>query len=151
MSLVKKFAAFAVAAVLAVSATGCNGSPEWVMKTDNYSLGAGSYLDIVMTSITNATNQIDMKSTEDLFDQKIGDQSISDWVLDDVEKQAKIYMAVNQKFEEEGLELSEEELSTLDAQIASYYPQYQTYYAYDLKGISEDSFREVMLLASKQK
>ncbi|MBC5788497.1 MULTISPECIES: hypothetical protein [Clostridiaceae] len=150
MSLVKKFAAFAVAAVLAVSATGCNGSPEWVMKTDNYSLGSGSYLDIVMTSITNATNQIDMKSTEDLFDQKIGDQSISDWVLDDVEKQAKIYMAVNQKFEEEGLELSEEELSTLDAQIASYYPQYQTYYAYDLKGISEDSFREVMLLASKQ-
>ena len=85
-----------------------------------------------------------------MFDQKIGDQSISDWVLDDVEKQAKIYMAVNQKFEEEGLELSEEELSTLDAQIASYYPQYQTYYAYDLKGISEDSFREVMLLASKQ-
>ena len=49
MSLVKKFAAFAVAAVLAVSATGCNGSPEWVMKTDRYSMGSGAYLDIMMT------------------------------------------------------------------------------------------------------
>ena len=150
MSLVKKFAAFAVAAVLAVSATGCNGSPEWVMKTDSYSLGSGSYLDIIMTSINNASNQVDMKSTDDLFEQKIGDVSLSDWVLEDAQRQAKIYMAVNQKFDEDGLELSEEELSTLDAQIASYYPQYQSYYAYDAKGISENSFREIMLLASKQ-
>lgn len=150
MSLVKKFAAFAVAAVLAVSATGCNGSPEWVMKTDRYSMGSGAYLDIMMTSINSAGSQVDMKATEDLFKQKIDDKSVSDWIQEDAERQAKIYMAVNEKFAEDGLELSEEELSTLDAQIASYYPQYQMYYGYEVKGISEDSFRESMLLAAKQ-
>ena len=97
-----------------------------------------------------ANSKVELADGESLFDKQIEDKDAEDWVREQTDSKAKVYLATEQKFDELGLTLTEEDNSKIDSQVSMYYNQYVSYYQYDKRGIGEESYRKLVEQSIKQ-
>ena len=149
MKLYKRFAAVAAAALMSLSLTAC-GDTSWVYKTDSDTVSSGVYLGYLTQAYIGGQSAEGFDSTiKNIWKQKINDMSYKDYVNQTAEESSKRYLAISQKFDEMGLELSEEELSTVDMQAELYWNYgYQQYF--QPNGTSLESYKKMLISSMKE-
>ena len=146
-------AATALSMVFAVSS--CGESTSWVAKCQDTQINSGIYLFYQTEAMNEATTKLVKENSElDTSDKKllktlnIEGTDITSWVNSKAEKQVKIFAGINKKFDELGLELTEDEKASAK-NIADMYWQYYSK-MYEQNGIGEDSFRQLVEFDSKK-
>ena len=146
-------AATALSMVFAVSS--CGESTSWVAKCQDTQINSGIYLFYQTEAMNEATTKLVKENSElDTSDKKllktlnIEGTDITSWVNNKAEKQVKIFAGINKKFDELGLELTEDEKASAK-NIADMYWQYYSK-MYEQNGIGEDSFRQLVEFDSKK-
>ena len=140
MRIVKKF--FSIVLMFSLlTLVGCVDQ-SWSFKTESNSLASGVYIYSLLNSYQTAFSKATANgsNTEDLLSITIEDKNASDWIKDDAIAHCKQMFAIDKKFEDLGLSLTDEELSTAqsstDKSWQSLSKRFEEY------GISKDSFHK---------
>lgn len=139
MKKIKRVAAIIMVAALTMSMTACSQDPEWVYKTDDYTMTAGHYLAYLYDSMNEALSTSGVGNVDAVFDTDIEGVKGDEWISNEAQKTAKQEMGARIEFSEQGLSLSDDDNAAIDSQLASEYTDYEDYMK-DF-GISKDSYR----------
>ncbi len=169
MSLKIKFGKKALAAITAASmmfaASGCGEYTSWAMKYGDYTANAGVFIYYQMEALNEAKsilqkendkqeddkNKVDLNDKKVLKTLKVENQDIETWVNNKAEEDLKVYLAVNQKFDELGLELPEDKKSEIESAFQMRWLQYGDKSKYEKNGTSEESYKSIIELSYKEK
>lgn len=133
MKRVKKLAALLLAAVVAVSATGC-ADQSWSVKSGDQTLAIGVYIYYELTNYQTAYYQSSDSSTP-LLSQTIEEQSGYDWVKNTALENCQSWLAVYNELAKLNLLPTQEEIAQAEADGGeSWSTQYEDF------GISKDSY-----------
>lgn len=143
MRKLKRIAAAVTAAVMVtVSAAGCSDT-DYAMTMGSEKVNAGVYINFLLGEINNQmytlyyTGQVtDMNKCPDT---EIEGKSFTEYVKDTALKDMKEFAAINAKFDEFGLELSDEDKDEIASSVDSAWEQMGEYYEY--QGISRESLK----------
>lgn len=152
MSLIKKLSAGAVAAVMMVSFASCSDT-TWVYKTDKTTLKSGVYIAMLGNAYMSAFSQVYSTTNgefDDIWDQTIEEKDAETYIKDTALETVKEYLAVNDKFTELGLELSEEDSSGMDSAVDSMLSYFSSYLDFEESGASKSSFKEYYMVSTKE-
>ncbi len=105
MSLIKKLAAALLTLSMILSVTAC-ADTSWAAKSDDFQVRAGIYIYYTINAYYEAQSKL-TEDQKDLFSAKIEDKDAKTWIKDNATKKLKDYIAIENKFDELGLELSE--------------------------------------------
>ena len=137
-SIVKKLAAGVTACLCLASAmTGCYSEDKaWSAKRGDDTAPIGAYIYYLSSAYSEALGKVE-DASKPVFDQKIDDKDGTQWVKDRAKESLQQMYYVDQKFEDLGLELSDEDQS----QISSLTSYQWSYYGkvYDQYGIAKTS------------
>lgn len=138
MNFAKKITAFLLTAMLCFSLTSC-GDDGVAAEFDETEIPAGVYILQQVIAFNDAQQSEDYDSSlEDIWDNKIEEKSLEDWINEKALQYLKNYAAVEKWFDEEGLTLSEEDLESIDYSVESTWSTYEDKYT-DL-GIAKSSY-----------
>lgn len=153
--LYRKILAAATALTMAFAATGCGESTSWIAKYQDETVNSGIYIFYQTEAYNDATSlllrensEFDVSDTKLLKTMPVEGKNITDWINDKAMEKLKIYTAINQKFDELGLELTEDDKSGAQY-MAEYYWQYYSE-TYEQNGIGKDSFIKLVEFDSKK-
>ncbi len=152
MSLIKKLSAGAVAAVMLASFASCSDT-TWVYKTNTTTLPAGVYIAMLGNAYMSALSTISSSTSEEIdsvWDQTIDEKDAETYVKDQALEAAKEYLAINDKYAEFGLELSEEDASSMDSAVDSMWSYFASYIDFEESGASKSSFKEYYMISTKE-
>lgn len=143
MSKKKIAAALAGAVIAAVSMASC-ADTSYICKTDDYSVNAGVYIYYVISQINNQAYSYyytNGAASENIVEEAYGDgtMTVGEYSQEAAYQSCKELVLANIKFEELGLELSQDDLDSIDAAVDSYWDEDY----YESMGISKDSIREI--------
>lgn len=163
--LARTTAAVLTAAAVAVSTAGC-ADISTVGTIEGENIAAGVYIRYVMQAVSEADNEIDQQLSEagqsasdienfSYLNYNVQEKPYKDYVKDRAIELTKQHIAVQKRFEELGLELTDTEVSTEKEEIADMWNSEMNYYGYSLgitygdyyknMGISRSSYQEVEL------
>ena len=140
MSILKRAAAGAAALCMALSLTACQDT-TWAFRIDGTEITSGMYLTFLINARNQASTMV-TDTTNGLWEQTIEDKPADQWVKDQAKELSLQYVAVENEFERLGLTLSDEDRSTIDSQVESYWSSVQDYY--EPNGAGQASFAKVM-------
>ncbi len=151
MKLYKRIAAICAAALVSVSLTAC-GDTSWVYKSGDSTIASGVYLGYLTQGYLSGQSESDFDAEiKNIWKQEIGGKSYKDYVTEYAKKASARHIAIEQKFEELGLELTEDDQTTIDTQV---------YYLWDLYGMgasyyqpngtSKESFTKIITSSIKE-
>lgn len=109
MSLFKKVTAILISMVMLTALSACGESTRWGAKINGNELKAGIYIYFSMNAYGEAQGYLEEGQT-DVLAINIEDKPAVQWIQDKATKSMQEYVAVEEKFDELGLTLSEEEL-----------------------------------------
>jgi len=109
MSLFKKVTAILISAVMLTALSACGESTRWSARINNTELRAGIYIYFSMNAYGEAQGYLEEGQT-DVLAINIEDKPAVQWIQDKATKSMQEYTAIEEKFDELGLTLSEEEL-----------------------------------------
>lgn len=151
----KKIVAGISALVIMATATACGSDTKWAVQYDDYEARAGIFLFYQMSAyydaisiITEEDSEFDTTDTKALKSATVEDTPIVEWIQNDTTEKVKIYLEVLKEFDELGLSLTEDELSTIDTITDTYWEYYSEYYT--TNGIGEESFRDINTYSYKR-
>lgn len=151
----KKIIAGISALMIMATATACGSDTKWAVQYDDYEARAGIFLFYQMSAYYEAINNIteenpdfDTTDTKALKSATVEDTPIVEWIQDNTTEKVKIYLEVLKQFDELGLSLTDEELSTIDSITDTYWEYYSEYYTQN--GIGEQSFRDINAYSYKR-
>lgn len=151
MSIRKKIVSAILAGVLCVttaaSLTGC-GDVSYAMTINDEKLNAGIYLYYEYQAKSEAASKFAEENPDadtsaegfDYFANNVEGKPFAQWITDKTEELCKEYAAVNALFDEKGLELTEDEISEINASVKStWYDEnpYLVYYGIDFDTMGE--------------
>lgn len=146
MKLTKRIIALLLAALMLFSLTAC-ADTTWAYENENGNITAGVYLAYQLDAYARAESLI--KAEEDgaekakaLLKQTIEDVPVEEWIKKETERACMQYLAVEAKFAELGLELSEKDNNVIDQTLKTYWPYIQS--VYENNGVAEKSYRKVL-------
>lgn len=143
MNILKKAAAGIIAATMLLSVAGCSKG-NYALKLGDVTVSPGVYVYLQTAALNEAQSSEDYDAElKNIWDNKIDGLSLKDYINDKALENTKQYAVVEDWFNEKGLTLSEDDLANADA-YADYYWEYYSEY-YEALGISEDSFKNVMI------
>ncbi len=147
MSFIKKVTAVLISAVMLLSLAACGESSTWAAKINNTELRAGIYLYFSNEAYYDATSKLEEGQT-DVFSITIDGKNSEQWIKDEATKDMQEYVAVEEKFTELGLTLSEEEVN----EVKSFSEQLWPYYGsiYEGYGISQQSSIDISINGLKK-
>lgn len=164
----KKTAAAGAAIILAASMCGCSDS-GYIGTINGVQYRTGVYLSALITAAGNAQTEVsdvrkeagDTSEVQDIFAETIDGKNANDWIKEEALKSLKRNAAVEKLFADNGLTLTEEERSGINAQINSLWNDENIYakYLYNFDtmgeyyesiGIGKESLREIYLNNTKQ-
>ncbi|MDE6592804.1 MAG: hypothetical protein K2K57_07070 [Oscillospiraceae bacterium] len=153
---IKRFAAGAIAAVMAAGLTGCGENTTWGADIDGARIPAGVLIYFLQTSYYDAQSKLYEQNLEnaddtavlDVYTSDIEGKNGKDWVYDDATKQMQIYAAVESKFNEYGLSLTSEELDSAQLYCDQLWENAEEYY--NKMGISKKSYMSIYLNNAKR-
>ncbi len=153
MSIFKKVSAFLTAVGVAAAFTGCSDT-TYGLEVGGIRVPAGIYIYYANTAYGNALSTLTEENPElDTTDVKavkaatIEGVDTLTWIQNKATELCVNYVAVEQKFEELGLELDEEMESNLDYMLEYYWSGYEE--SMIANGVSEDSFTKIMTSSYK--
>lgn len=142
MNKFKKICAACAAAAMTLSLAGCTDT-SYVLQSGDEKINAGIYIYNMYTEMSYQISMLYYMEgiTENYFDQEIEGQTFEDYLSDYALKATKEYVAVVNKFEELGLELTEEETKEISDSVRETWESYGDFY--ESEGISKDSVKLV--------
>jgi hypothetical protein len=156
MKQIKKIAAGVTALAIAVSATGCTigSNTSYVLSKDDTKVSAGVYLYYAYSAYSQAVSylsgqdeDLDTSDVKALKALTIDGKSTETWIKDRAIELCQEYVAIENEFDELGLELSSEDSDTIDSYTESYISYYGD--AFKEAGVSEESIKAVLTSSFK--
>ena len=139
MNWMKRLLAAVLCAGMVASFAGCGGvDTTWIAKYGDTKLPAGVYIATMMNVYTEAQTKVE-DPKGDLLSQQIDGVSADEWIRNETMNRVRQYIAVDQKFAEMGLSLTEEEQQQLDATFTYQWSMLKN--IYELNGVGETSLR----------
>lgn len=149
MSKNRKIKTFAVTAALAFAMTGCGEDTVYIGSSEGKDIPAGLYINYLMSAFSEAQSKMTETDT-DVFAITIDNMNARDWMVSEAKKDIKKYLAVEKKFDEYGLELTDDEKDAAKINVDSLWEYYGP--ALEEYGIAESSYikyNENMLKSDK--
>lgn len=136
----KRIAAGLIAVSALLSLAACKDT-TWSYKIDDTTITSGMYIAYQVNAYMEASGKVEDK-TKDILTQKIDDKIAEVWINERVAELCKTYVAVEKKFDELGLTLSESDKNKLNVQISSYWNYYST--IYEPNGAGQTSLKKIL-------
>lgn len=160
---IKKMTAALLAASMAATLTGCGENTTWGADIDGQRIPAGVLIYFLQTSYYDAQSKLYEEASEasgdetgtgditqtDVYTSQIEGKNGRDWVYDDATKQMQIYAAVESRFDEYGLTLTDEERDSAELYCDQLWDNGGEDY-YSSMGISRDSYISIYLNNEKR-
>ncbi len=141
----KKIIAGILAATTVLSLASCGADTTWAFKSGEDTITSGMYVGMSLTAYDSAKGVEGFDSTKSPYKQTIEEKDGLQWVIDETEATAKRYFAVEKKFAEMELSVTEETKSYLDMMSESYYEQANAQMDYENKGFGLVSYKALQL------
>lgn len=162
----KKLVAAICAVAITLSVAGC-ADVSTIGSIDNQTINAGIYLLYEQSAISEAQQEVDDQLTAmgtssssienfSYYNYNVQDKTFSQYVQDRTLEQVKQYVAIQNKFEELGLTLTDEEKNEVTSSAKKMWDTEITYYGYSTgttygenyenAGISRKSYEAVQLV-----
>ena len=143
MSIKKKLIAGISALVMALSLTAC-ADTTWANKVDGKTIKAGVYIYYTQQGYEDAREKLktDSSVTEaNIFTKEIDSKSVSQYIEDYASQKCREIVAVEKKFKELGLEISEAEEKAIRKNVDALWESSGK--DYKASGISKDSIEKI--------
>lgn len=135
----KRAAAGVMALAMCAGLTGCySENKTWAVKSGDSTLPIGGYIYYLSSAYSEAAGKVGTGS--EVLKADLDGQSATEWVKSKAMDYLYSYCYVNQKFNELGLALDEEELDSVDYVTDSMWSYYRE--PFENMGIAESSFEE---------
>ena len=147
-TMIKKLSAGLLAAAMTVGLSGCTlGTTSWILRygEDNAEVPTGIYVQNMYTAYQAATQYVEDSSN--VLGGEIDGRSADQWIRDTALNLTKQYLAVNLKFDEEGLTLTEAENTNIQTLVDTVWNLYGE--SYTLLGINRDSYQKMQEYSAK--
>ena len=145
MSIIKKLTAGILTLAMIFSLTAC-ADTSWAGKTDDTQVKAGIYIYYAMSSYYQAQGKL-TADQKDLWAAKIEDKDAKTWIKDNATNLVKDYLAIEKKFDELGLKLSESKKNEI--KVASDNIWQQNGAIFLKNGISQQSVTDIITSSHK--
>ncbi len=169
---IKKIAALVSAAAVMSSLAGCGKNATWGAQIDGEEIPAGIFIYYLQSAYYDAQTKVNEQKNAaaetapalapesvavtapaetqpaDLYSSQIDGVNAKDWIYDEATRQMQEYQAVESKFEEYGLTLSEEAKDSAQMYINQLWEYGGEYYTQ--MGISESSYKKIYLNMEKR-
>lgn len=140
MKLVKKFLAAAMAVCMVVALTAC-ADTTWVFNYGGKVITSGVYLALSVSAYSEAASKTTDTETE-LLKQTIEEKPAKDWIVDRTKALCDRYIAVDNKFAEMGLTLTETDNNEIDQSMKVMWETYGP--MFEENGVGQKSYRAVL-------
>lgn len=152
MKKLKQTAAAVLAlAVAAGSMSGCS-STDYAMTANGQKVNAGVYINYIMNEMTNQMYTMyyggEITDVSECFDKQIDGKDFAAYVKDTALENTKEFAAITAKFDELGLELSEEDAAEIKDSVSSSWENSGEFY--ESEGISKESLTQAYELSYKR-
>lgn len=147
MSILKKLTAGLLSVIMIISLSACGSDTAWAAKSGEESIPAGVFLYYQMQATSEAGQQLTADQT-DLFSAKIEDKDAKVWINDKVTDYLKSFASINQKYDELGLELSDDDKLQIKTSLDNFWPDQKE--SFEKNGISEQSINEIITNSFKE-
>lgn len=147
-TMIKKLTAGLLAAAMTVGLSGCTlGTTSWILRygEDNAEVPTGIYVQNMYTAYQAAIQYVEDSSN--VLGGEIDGRSADQWIRDTALNLTKQYLAVNLKFDEEGLTLTEAENTNIQTLVDTVWNLYGE--SYTLLGINRDSYQKMQEYSAK--
>ena len=141
MTTVKKIAALGLAVLMTASLAACSmgGDTKWAAKAGDLTVPAGVYINELITAYSDATVDLPSDVKDPLKEQVDGD-TVSQKVTEEAKKGLDEYIAIEQKFGEMGLAMSELDRASVEQTAEQYWTGFRLEETYTANGVSRESF-----------
>lgn len=149
MKLIKKLAAGVVALAMTASLFGCGYGTTWAAKSGDVTIPAGVFIYYEMSSYYEALEKVKANAAEGdsvtavTKKDKVDDVPALEWIQNQATDKMRQYVAVENKFKELNLTLTDEEKENVDSMVDYYMSNFAENYKDN--GISEESLRKAFL------
>lgn len=140
MKIVKRIAAGILCAAMALSLASCKDT-TWSYRIDGTEITAGMYITFQINAYMEASQKVE-DTSKDLLEQKIEDKDAEAWIAGRVLELCKSYAAVEKKFDELGLTLSQEDQNKINTSLKSNWSYLSGYY--EPNGAGEQSYKKIL-------
>ena len=154
MSLFKKATAFLTALGITATMAGCGYNTRDALEVNGYSVPAGVYIYFANTAYNQALSQLkkenedlDTEDTKAIQGMTLEDKDVRTWIEDKATEMCVDFAATEQKFDELGLELSDEDKLNLDSMMEYYWGNNQE--VMEKNGVGEASFKKIITSSYK--
>lgn len=151
MSFKHKLAAGLAALGLLASLTGCTlgKSFDYAAKVGEVEISSGLYLYYQYASYLDAAEQSQKnpKEVKTVLKEQIGEQSATDYIRDQTKARCISYAAMENLFDKEGLEVTEEDEAQIEANVNQNWDSQKK--ALEKNGIGKDTYRTLVRSALK--
>ena len=142
-SLKRVAAAVAAAVMTASTVTGCSSSTDYSMTANGKKINAGVYINFILNEMTNQMYTMyysgEIKEISEIFDKQVEGKDFITYIKDKALDDTKEYAAVQAKFDELGLSLSDEDVSVLENGVSNAWSTQKDFYEYE--GVSRESIK----------
>lgn len=139
--MLKKSFAIILSVVMLFGFASC-GNTSWVVKTENNTVTSGLYLGYLVEQTIAQLQGQNASSVDDLLKMTVEEKIMPDYIKEKVLLNSKKYLAVEEKFTELGLALTEEDLATVNSTLTSYTSYYGDFF--ENNGCSNASLKELL-------
>ncbi len=151
----KKFRLLALALLAALVLScfaGCGQTNEWVVQLGDTKVESGVYLGYLVSNYNNAKSEAGFGYSSDisgLWDKKIDEKSVEQWVLDKTLEDCYAYVGVSKWFDELGLTLSKTDNDTIQNNTDQSWSQMQS--MLEKNGCSKASLKKIVTATQKER
>lgn len=133
--------------LLSLCFTGCGEDTTYIAEVNGEKVPVGVYIFSMVNSFTAAINNLTqsgvaLEKASDVLKQEIEGESASQWIINETVKLVRQYLTINQKFDELGLSLTEEQKAKIETTVTETWDVNSKYF--EENGISEASVRIVI-------
>ena len=141
----KRTAAAVLALAMCLSFAGCyDENMTWAARKGDDTLPIGGYIYFLYSAYSEAAGQVDTETP--VLDAEIDGQDAAQWIKDRALNYVQAYYYINDKFEEYGLELTEDDQTQIDSLTNTYWTYYQS--TFEDMGIAQSSFEQAYSIYS---
>jgi hypothetical protein len=138
-STLKKMIAGLLALTMCLSFAGCyDENKTWAAKKGDDTMPIGGYIYYLYSALGEASSKV--SSDQEILKATIEDKDAKTWIKDKALTQLKAYYYISDLFTELGLELTEEDTTSIEDTTTSMWSYYQT--TMEDMGIAQDSFNK---------
>ena len=144
MSIKNKLVAGISALMISLSLTAC-ADTSWTSKIEGEEIKAGVYILYTIQGYNDAYAKLSVNgevNEDKIFSQKIDDQDVSSYIQDYATNMCKRMVAINKKFDELGLSLSETDKKAIKLSLDNEWKEYED--DYTKEGVSKKSVEAII-------